>query len=169
MAKAEKISRTQAVFVAIAGLFIGTVFTFGMSYWNASIKYEEAIPTEAVFSDFEVIYGVNFRRVSSLTPNAVRLYFDDGSSFSIDGCCYNDELRKNLASTPSGTEFSMLLHPNSNSVLELRTENRVLLEFNESIEQLSGEKSGFKTLGIVMYVFSVIIFAEVFIHPKNFI
>lgn len=49
----KSISKGEAWFLLIAGLIMGTVFSFGMQYWNAPIAREEAIHTTAVFSSYK--------------------------------------------------------------------------------------------------------------------
>ena len=45
-------AKGDAWFLLIAGLIMGTVFTFGMQYWNAPISQEEAICTTAVYTSY---------------------------------------------------------------------------------------------------------------------
>ena len=56
---------------------------------------------------------------------------------------------------PSGTEVKLIIHPNSDTVLDMRTDDSVLIEFDESIDILSLENKGFMILGIIMYLGSV--------------
>ena len=42
MKRTKKATKGEAVFLLVAGLIIGTVFTFGVRYWNAPITEDEA-------------------------------------------------------------------------------------------------------------------------------
>lgn len=46
----------------------------------------------------------------------------------------------------------MLIHPNSDSVLSLRTAGTELLSFDTAMAGLTGEKTGFLLLGLFMYL-----------------
>lgn len=39
----KTVSRTQALLVVIVSLFMGTIFTFGMQYWNKPIERAEEL------------------------------------------------------------------------------------------------------------------------------
>lgn len=47
--------KTQAWICIIFGLIVGTVFTFGMQYWNSPITKDEARYSEAIFSFYKEI------------------------------------------------------------------------------------------------------------------
>ena len=52
MKSKKAITTMDAWFLLIAGLFLGTVFTFGMQYWNAPVARDDAIPATVVFSSY---------------------------------------------------------------------------------------------------------------------
>jgi 4-alpha-glucanotransferase len=72
----------------------------------------------------------------------------------IDGVCINDTLLKSIDNLVPGIELSMIVHPNSNTIMELHADSRVLLEFQNTSEKLTGEATGFMGLGLFCYVLS---------------
>ena len=47
--------------------------------------------------------------------------------------------------------ITLLIHPNSNTIVEFSSSHGSLIVFNESINDLHGEATGFLFLGIFMY------------------
>ena len=102
-------AKGDAWFLLIAGLIMGTVFTFGMQYWNAPISQEEAICTTAVYTS----YTEQLER-GHVKEMIVR--FEDHEQLYIDGACINEELRDRIHNLEPGTELSLIVHPNSNTL-----------------------------------------------------
>lgn len=163
----ETISKKNAIFIVIVGLVFATSCVFLMPEHQSPVQYSEAVAEDGIFSGSKVIYGLTKRHIRNM-PNGIRLYFEDGRTFEIDSSSYSDELAKKLHFLPSGTEVSMLLHPNSDCILDLRTEGEVLLEFDDGIKNLISEVKFFRILGFVMYGFAAVIIFDMIIHPKNY-
>ena len=148
MKKKRAMTKAEAWFLLAAGLIMGTIFTFGMRYWNAPVTREEAVHTTAVYS-------------SCATPQEqgrvkeIILRFGDHEQLYIDGACIDDELLESIATLDPGTVLSMTVHPNSDKILELRTDSLVLLGFQATSEKLTGEATGFMGLGLFCYALSV--------------
>ena len=140
-------TKVEAWFLLIAGLIMGTVFTFGMQYWNAPVTKEESIHTTAIYESYATP-----RERGRVKEIIVR--FKDHEQLYIDGACINDMLLDSIDSFVPGIELSMIVHPNSNTIMELHTDSRVLLEFQNTSEKLTGEATGFMGLGLFCYVLS---------------
>ena len=54
--KSDPMPLGLAVFVLIAGLFLGSVFTFGMQYWNSEVTREECTLIDTQFVSYEEIH-----------------------------------------------------------------------------------------------------------------
>ena len=145
--KGEQMPVGMAVFVLVAGIILGSVFTFGMQYWNSDIKREDAIRVEATYEK-HIIRSTFSRRKNS---GAV-VYFTDNDPLYIDSACINDDLREAMDNLTKGTKAIMLVHPNSDTILDMRAGGQSILEFADTMERLSGENSGFLILGIFMYL-----------------
>ena len=166
--RTETISKKKAIFIVIVGLVFATSCVFLMPEQQSPVQYSEAVAEEGIFTRSEVINIINPRKHGIPQPDGIRLYFEDGRTFEIDSSSYSDELAKKLHFLPSGTEVSMLLHPNSDCILDLRTEDEVLLEFDDGIKNLTSEVKFFRILGFVMYGFAAVIIFDMFLHPKNY-
>lgn len=148
MKNRRSMTKAEAWFLLVAGLIMGTVFTFGMRYWNAPVTREEAVHTTAV-------YGSYATQQEQGRVKEIILRFEGLQQLYIDGACIDDELLENIAALAPGTELSMIVHPNSNKVLELRTGALELLGFESTSEKLTGEANGFMGLGLFCYALSV--------------
>lgn len=141
-------TKGEAWFLLIAGMIMGTVFTFGMQYWNAPVTQEEAIHTTAIYESY-----ATQREQGRVKEIIVR--FKDHEQLYIDGVCINDMLLNSIDSFVPGIELSMIVHPNSNTIMELHADNQVLLEFQNTSEKLTGEATGFMGVGLFCYVLSI--------------
>ena len=141
------LTKGEGWFLLIAGFIMGTVFTFGMQFWNAPVTKEESIHATAIYESY-----ATQREQGRVKEIIVR--FKDHEQLYIDGACINDRLLNSIDSLVPGTELSMIIHPNSNTILELHADNQVLLEFQNTSEKLTGEATGFMGLGLFCYVLS---------------
>lgn len=147
MKNKRPMAKGEAWFLLIAGFIMGTVFTFGMQYWSAPVTKEESIHATAIYESY-----ATQREQGRVKEIIVR--FIDHEQLYIDGACINDRLLNSIDSLVPGTELSMIVHPNSNTILELHADNQVLLEFQNTSEKLTGEATGFMGLGLFCYVLS---------------
>lgn len=141
-------TKVEAWFLLIAGFIMGTVFTFGMQYWNAPVTKVESIHATAIYESY-----ATQREQGRVKEIIVR--FKDHEQLYIDGACINDMLMNSIDSLVPGTELSMIVHPNSNTIMELHADNQVLLDFQDTVEKLTAEATGFMGLGLFCYVLSV--------------
>lgn len=142
----RKLKTTEAVFLIVAGLWLGTVFTFGMNHWNAPVTREDAVPVTAVYD--HCLGGLE-------SGEELLLRFADHEQLSIDCCCVTGELREQVNALQPGEELSALVHPNADTILELEADGELLMEFDDSVQRLSDEKVGFRFLGIFMYAMAI--------------
>ena len=159
MKKSKKMTKNEAIFMLVTGLIIGTVFTFGMKYWNAPITQDEAQQVTAVFSSYKETKRHGHTQ-------EIILRFDDHEQLYIDGVCIDNDLCDVISEIMPGTILKMIVHPNSNTVLEMEIGTTKILEFHDSAQKLSSETSGFMYLGIFCYVMALI-GAGYFIFPKR--
>lgn len=147
--KNSPISKGNAIFLLLAGLFMGTVFTFGMHYWNAPIDQKDAIHKEATFDSYKEKTG---KRNST---KEICVYFLDSEQLYIDGECVNDLLRNELSVIDAGTKVALMIHPNSDTILDMRVNGNIILEYYDVQEKLSAEKDTFLVLGIILYAMAL--------------
>ena len=147
MKKSKKMTKGEAILLLIIGLIMGTVFIFGMKYWNAPIAYDEAQQVTATFSSYKETKKRG--RIQEII-----LRFDDHEQLCIDGVSIDNELCDAISKIEIGTTIEMMVHPKSNTILDMEVGMEKLLEFQDSIEKLSSETDGFMYLGICCYLFA---------------
>lgn len=141
-----------AIFLLIAGLLLGSVFTFGMQYWNSEVTREECLPIETQFISYTEIR--NTKRPAKIQEIAIDCVNDE--RYFIDGASINTGLSNALSDLSVQQKISLLIHPNSNTIVEFSTENGNILAFDETIRKLSGEATDFLFLGLFMYFCSLV-------------
>ena len=141
----KKITFGWAVTLLVIGIVMGTVFTFVVSYWNANVKREECDIVTARLDGYE-------KNMSRHGIREIFIYCDNGERYTIDGIAASSTLVDRLSHLDEGTQLSLILHPNSGSVLELTAGGSTLMKFGETVKKLGGEQKGFFLLGIFMYV-----------------
>ena len=158
MKKSKMMTKSEAIFMLIAGLIMGTVFTFGMKYWNAPITQNETQQVTATFSSAKE--SLRWGHVQEII-----IHFDDHEQLYIDGVCIDNELCDLVSEITPGTVIEMMVHPNSNTILEMQVGTTKLLKFQDSVQKLTSEASGFMYLGIFCYI-TALIGVGYFIFPK---
>ena len=141
-----------AIFLLIAGLFLGSVFTFGMQYWNSEVTREDCTLIDTQFVSYEEIRQI--KRPTEIKEIAVDCA--NNERYFIDGVSINSDLRNSLSELSKYQKICILIHPNSNTIVEFSTENGTILTFNETIHKLGGEATGFLFLGLFMYFCSLV-------------
>lgn len=144
----RSVPKAAAWFIVIAGIVLGTVFTFGMRYWESSVSKEDAIFVEATFSSYDGIYIRGDLK-------EIKMIFQDRKQLFIDGTCCSQSVQDKLESLKPGSVLQMYVHPRSGTILEIKTDNGSILQFEESVKKLSSEVTGFLFLGIFMYACAV--------------
>lgn len=148
MRQFKDMTEGEKIVESIFGLVLGTIFIFGMGHWNAPVTRAEARDITATFSSFQ----------ESKKRGEVReiiLRFDDHEQLYIDRLCINEALCGEIEALAPHTVVRLLVHPNSNTVLEMTAGETTLLNLEESVEKLSGEVYGFRALGCVCYVLAI--------------
>ncbi|MBQ4620578.1 MAG: hypothetical protein IJB25_11985 [Clostridia bacterium] len=143
--KSAKCSMTESLFLLVAGLVLGILFTFGMPRWNAPISRDEAIKTTAAIRSVEAQYGRRHHL------KEIRIEFQDHDPLTIDGSCADSELLELLHQLPGGTVIEMSIHPESDVILEMYANGAVLMDFDRTVEILGNEVTGFVYLGLFCF------------------
>lgn len=136
----------MAVLLLIVGLLLGTVFAFGQQYWNAQVTPDQCIEVQTRFLDY-----YEHRKIKSVRIYEISVDCANGARYSIDGVAITDRVRDALAFFSPGDEIRLLIHPNRSAIVELTTQSRVILAFDDTMAKLRGEANGFLGLGIFMY------------------
>lgn len=148
MRQFKDMTEGEKIVDAILGLVLGTIFIFGVGYWTGPVTRAEARNITATFSSFQ-----ESRKRGDVEE--ITLRFDDHEQLYIDGTCITEALCEEIEALAPHTVVRLLVHPNSNTVLEMTVGETTLLNLEESVEKLSSETSGFKVMGCVCYVLAV--------------
>ena len=150
--KREPMPIGPSVFLLIVGFLLGSVFTFGMQHWNAEVTREECMVVDTEFVSYKGIrqqkHPMEIKEIAVDCVNDER-YF-------IDGVSINSNLKNSLSELSEGQRIRLLIHPNSNTIVEFSTENGTIFTFHETIRKLGGEATGFLFLGLFMYFCSLV-------------
>ena len=136
-----------AVFMLAMGILIGSIFTFGMQYWNKSIPREDCTVIETQFISYDEIW--HYKPTARIIEIAIDCA--NGNRYFIDGVSINKELQNKLSSLSKNENITLLIHPNSSTIVEFSNADNILLSFDETITKLGGEASGFFFVGLFMY------------------
>ena len=139
----KKETLSDGIKIIVIGLLLGTVFTFGIPFGSATVTREQCTLVETEFVDYDYDYSRRGEHLSVDCTDGVRYRFDSASIYY--------SLRDELDAIVPGEEITLLLHPNSDVIMELATEDRIVLSFDEAMEDMVGERTFFFYMGIIMY------------------
>jgi hypothetical protein len=145
--KTEPMPLHMAIVMLLIGVLLGSIFTFGMQYWNAKTTRESCIVVKTQFVSYDEIWH------TKPTISIVEIAIDcaDGNRYFIDGVSIDDELRNKLSSISKGENITLLIHPNSDTIVDFSSSHGSLLTFDETINDLDGEATVFLFLGLFTY------------------
>ena len=141
-----------AIFLLIAGLLFGSVFTFGMQYWNSEVTREECTLIDTQFVSYKEIHQP--KHPTGIKEIAVDCV--NNERYFIDGVSINTDLRNALSKRSKQQKICLLIHPNSNTIVEFSTENGKILAFDVTIRRLGREATNFLFIGLFMYFCSLV-------------
>lgn len=131
------------ILLSLFSIFVGTVFT-SMLLRTTEITRQEAVPLTGLYQSHDAF-------VRRHTTRYIDIQFYHGEEQTVDGCCSSDTLLEKLNRMTPGTEMTLLLHPVTDDVLEIRVADNVLLKFDNALSNLRREATGFFFLGLLMY------------------
>ena len=154
--KKQGTSLGTAVMLLVVGLILGSIFVFGSQYWGEPIQREDAIEISATYEAYEINPG----KIRKHHIKQIEISLADHSSVYIDGACVSEDVKDGIKELPEGAKLDMLVHPNSDTVWELKHGDKTILSFEESQKDIKNENVGFIILGIFMYFCAVIGFGS---------
>ena len=150
--KKQKTPPGTAVMLLVVGLILGGVFVFGSQYWSEPIQREDAIEVSAIYEAYEINPG----KIRKHHIKQIEITLTDHSSVYIDGACVSEDVKDGIKALPQGAKLDMLVHPNSDTVWELKHGDKTILSFEKSQKDIKNENVGFVILGVFMYFCAVI-------------
>ena len=145
--KDDTITLGQSLVLLVLGLLMGTVFTFGVQYWNETVTKEACRYIENHYLDYQEI-----KQRSRI--NQIAIDCADGERYFIDQVSINTRLREDLAELEKNDNITMLIHPKGGNIVELTHYGAELLNFEESMENLDKDAKTFSYLGLFMFLVS---------------
>lgn len=137
-----------AIAFLVVGIFLGSVFSLGMQYWNQEVTREECRKIKTQFVGYE-----NIRQIKRpATVKKIAIDCANGERYFIDGIAANSELSKQMSDLVCGENITLFIHPNSNTIVEFLTNSEIILPFSETMDKLSSESTRFLFLGLLMYL-----------------
>jgi hypothetical protein len=138
-----------AVLFLVVGLLVGGLFIFGQSaYWLKPVSREEAVEVSATFRSYRI-------RSVGRGSHEVDLTFFDRDTLVIDTYMGEDMLDA-VRSLEEGTMLQMLVHPHTDSILEMRAGDDIILSFADSHRTLLIDSVGFAILGAACYALAAL-------------
>ena len=145
--KKQEMTPGTAVMLLVFGLLLGSIFVFGSQYWGEPIHRDDAIEISATYEAYEINPG----KIRKHHIKQIEITLADHSSVYIDGACVSEDVKDGIKALPEGAKLDMLVHPNSDTVWELKHGDKTILSFEESQRDIKNENVGFIILGIFMY------------------
>ena len=145
--KKQEITLRTAVMLLAVGLILGSIFVFGSQYWGEPIQREDATEVSAIYEAYEINPG----KIRKHHIKQIEITLTNHSSVYIDGACVSEDVKDGIKALPEGAKLDMLVHPNSDTVWELKHGDKTILSFEESQKDIKNENVGFIILGIFMY------------------
>ena len=115
---------------------MGSVFVFGSLYWNEEIDRSECIQSYPIYESHKLSYN-------RTTVKEIIMYFTDDELLVIDGVSVNDELIEEIEKIDKESKIIILNHPNSNTIMEMVVNGKVLLDFDTTMSNIVKERNGF--------------------------
>lgn len=128
------------VFFVVAGIIIGNVFVIGVWHEGKLIDKNDAIPVTAAYES----YTIHTSPKGSL--NEVGISFIDHEKLYMDGACFNIEVENALAALQSGEKVDLLLHPNSGYIWEMKSDESIILSFDDAKTRIRSENIAFSAI-----------------------
>jgi hypothetical protein len=110
---------------------------------NKPIPREEALSYSGEFEKYET------------SKNYCEIYFKDGSYYYVYPHTESYEFRNMMKSLEPGTKLYILVNPNNDYVVEVRTETEELLNFKISQQEIDSYDNGYIAIGIFACVAGV--------------
>lgn len=140
----NKIALGAAAALTVLCLVLGTVCLLNHLYWDRPVEKDEAVQMSAVYKFY--YYEENYKRADEF-----ELYFKDTETLSVAPVCASAALLKRLDDLPEGSRVDMLLHPNSDYIIEIKTEGKTIMDYEYATGRMRTESIGFMIFGFCLY------------------
>ena len=134
--------------LAVLGIFVfGIFFIYQSGYFSGE---NEPIPREAAVS-----YVGEFESYET-SKNYCWINFQDGSYYAVHAHTEMDDFREAMEALSVGTRLFILVNPNNEYVIEVRTDTRELLNFDDSQKAIRDSEYGYFYFGLFLIAIDLI-------------
>ena len=144
---AEPIPKGCAIFLMIAGIFLGSVFLYGAYTSKVLITRADAVSVTAEYVSCRKIYSRGGGGVGS-----VILYFADHEPLTIDCYCLYGDAASQIEAIKPGTSLTLRIQPGSDMVLEMVSHGKTIIDFDQATVQRKKAVSGDLMLTVFLYL-----------------
>ncbi len=130
-------SKPAVLIIAIASILLGIFFIISQGD-NRPIERSEAISYFGEFEEYDV--SRNYRGV----------HFKDGSVYEVYPHTESREFQEMMKALQKGTKLYILINPNNDYIVEIKTDTEELLNFDLSQKELDSYDNGYIGIGIFM-------------------
>ena len=130
-------SRTGILVIAALAIVMALIFILGPGNYQA-IEREEAIAYSGQFEEYEIM------------KNMRCIHFADGSEHYVYPHTESQDFQNRMKNLPVGTTLHLLINPNAEYVLEIRTDTEELLSFDAEQEAIAAYVRFYVWFGIAI-------------------
>lgn len=141
-------SKSAVLTLAILTILLGIFFIISQGV-NKPITRSEAVSYSGEFEEYEV--WSNYRTI----------HFKDGSSYEVYPHTETQAFQNMMKSLEKGTKLYILVNPNNECVIEIKTETEELLNFETSQKKIDLYDNGYIAIGIAACLAGVFLIAYV--------
>lgn len=146
-------SPTATLIAGLASIALGLFFTLFVGVYEP-ISRQEAVFYAGQFEDCDYIDDTYY------------IDFKDGTTHSIN-LWSNSDFDDDMDNLKKGERLELLLHPDTEDVLEIRTKNKVLTPFDETQKNVINDNRGFQILGVCVAVGGIFLICFAVAMKKN--
>ena len=133
------------IFFIVVGIVLGNVFVILTWHEGKLIDKIEAIAVRGIYDSYTL------RRGPKGYLNEIEIRFIDREKLYMDSAYWNVTIEDDLENLESGEVVSMLIHPNSEYIWEFKTEENMILNFEDAKRGVLEENLGFSIIGTFGY------------------
>ncbi len=145
--KKKPMSLSEAIAILIIGALLGSVFVFGMRFWNQTVAKDDCTLVETHFVDETFIRKTR----SPFRVSQIMIDCSNEERYVIDGCCINEQALAAVQHLQAQEPIALRIHPSSNTIVEFTAGGKQILTFDETMQKLASEANGFLYLGLFLY------------------
>ncbi len=137
--KTNKGKLVLSFFCLIAGILI-IVSILGV---HDEVAREDAVPYTGVYIEYKT------------DKNSFRVCFEDGSEYKVYDKIVTTDIYNRFDEIPKGETLSILINPNNEYVIEIKSPTREIINFNESQDAMQRYDKSYLAIGAFMIVVSL--------------